>query len=322
MNGPEGPAVTTLSLCSGVGELDAAVQRITGIPVGLLAEADPYAARVLAARHPDVPNLGDITGIDWTRYAGTVDRLVAGWPCQGISHNGHRLGLDDPRSGLWRDVTAAIRAIRPAEVFLENVAAIKTRGLPTVAAHLIEVGYDARWTYTTAGSVGAPHSRKRWLCYATPGAGSAVEVPPPPGLPPVAGRMLPTPKASDGPNGGPNQRDGAGNFYLPGIAVRLDDRWRIPELGHDYAPAIHRWEDILGRPAPAPTAADFRGNQRLNPAFTEWVMGYPAGLVTGLDIPRSQMIKLAGNGVVSLQVAAGYQHLGAIQTRPALAVAA
>ena len=64
--------------------------------------------------------------------------------------------------------------------------------------------------------------------------------------------LLPTPKASDGPHGGPNQRDGAGNYYLPGQAVRLDDQW-VAADGTDYGPAIRRWEQVTGRPAPCPT---------------------------------------------------------------------
>jgi DNA (cytosine-5)-methyltransferase 1 len=310
--------VETVSLCSGTGALDLAVEQETGSRLAAYAELDPYACQVMAVRFPDATNLGDITAVDWTAFAAShpkVRNLVAGWPCQGISHNGHRLGLEDPRSGIWRDVVRAIAAIRPERVFLENVAAIKTRGLRVVAAHLAELGYDARWTFVTAGSVGAPHPRPRWLCSAVPGSGSSMEVPAPTSLPPVPA-LLPTPKASDGPNGGPNQRDGAGNYYLPAIAVRLDEQWRVPELGLDYGPAVRRWERILGRLAPSPTSPDVRGNLRIAPEFVEWTMGYPRGWVTDLpDIPRAQQIKLGGNGVVPLQAVSCYRHQDAYVPR-------
>ncbi|MCX4571559.1 DNA cytosine methyltransferase [Streptomyces viridodiastaticus] len=306
----------TLSLCSGTGVLDLAVEQITGDRLAAYAEVDPYAGQVMAARFPTADNIGDITAVDWEAFAAThptVRNVVAGWPCQGISHNGHRLGLNDPRSGIWRDVVRAIAAIKPERVFLENVAAIKSRGLPVVAAHLAELGYDARWTFFSASSVGAPHSRPRWLCSAVRGSGSGMEVPAPAGLPPVPA-LLPTPKASDGPNGGPNQRDGAGNYYLPAVAVRLDEDWRAPELGVDYGPAIRRWERVLGRPAPSPTSPDARGNTRIAPEFVEWVMGYPAGWVTDLpNIPRPQLIKLGGNGVVPLQAVSCYRHQDAYE---------
>jgi DNA (cytosine-5)-methyltransferase 1 len=304
-----------LSLCSGVDALDKAVRQLTGCRTAVYAEKDPWAAQVMAGLLPGVENLGGIDLVDWHAAAARYPRLrkvIAGWPCQGISHNGHRLGLDDPRSGLWRNVAQAIDVIRPDEAFLENVAALRTRGLDVVSGHLNELGYDLYWTITTAAAIGAPTTRPRWFGYAVPGAGVTVEVPAPaPTVEPVP-RLLPTPKASDGPNGGPNQRDGAGNYYLPGIAVRLDDQWRAPELGHDYAPAIRRWERILGRPAPAPVSPNARGELRICPRFAEWVMGLDDGVITSHgDMPRPQQIKRAGNSVVTLQAVAAYEALTA-----------
>jgi DNA (cytosine-5)-methyltransferase 1 len=306
-----------ISLCSGAGQLDTAVHQITGSRTVVYAEKDPHAARVMAARLPGVPNLGDIAIIDWrairAQYAPT--ELIAGWPCQGISHNGHRLGLDDPRSGLWRNVAQAIQVIAPERVFLENVAALKTRGLPTVAANLNELGYDLYWMISKASDVGAPHTRPRFIGYATPGTGITVEVPAPPALyPPLP--MLPTPKATDGPNGGPNQRDGKGVYYLPGVAVRLDERWNSSELGVDYGPAVRRWASIVGRPAPSPVAPDARGNLRVSPAAYEWLMGWPAGWITDVPgIPRPELLRIAGNGVVPQQTIAGHRYLMAAAHR-------
>lgn len=309
--------MNAISLCTGIGALDLAVQRATGITAAAYAEFDPWASKLLATRFPGITNHGDITNIDWASLPGKIKTVIAGWPCQGISNNGNRLGLDDPRSGLWRNVAQAIRAIQPEQAFLENVSALTRRGLDVVSDHLNRIGYDLHWTILTARHIGAAHTRPRWFGYATPGAGHTTEVPPPADpYPPL--RLLPTPKASDGPNGGPNQRDGAGNYYLPGVAVRCDQHWRSEELGVDYGPAIRRWAHILGQPAPSPTAPDARGNHRVSPAAYEWLMGYPADWVTGIDgIPRSQQIKLGGNGVVPHQGAVAYQHLiAAARKRP------
>lgn len=321
--------MTAVSLCSGVGALDKAVHQLTGTRTVVYAENDPYAAAVMARQLPGVENLGSIDRINYgevaARYA-DLRTLIAGWPCQGISNNGHRLGLDDPRSGLWRNVAQAIDAIGPDEVFLENVAALKRRGLDVVADHLNQLGYDLYWTITHASAIGAPMTRARWLGYAIPGVGVTVEVPAPaPTVEPVP-HMLPTPKATDGPNGGPNQRDGAGNYYLPGIAVRLTEDWRVPETGQDFGPAIRRWERILGRPAPAPVSpsptASPRGALRFCPRFAEWVMGLDDGLITShADMPRPEQIKRAGNSVVTEQAVAAYAALraAAAQTLPAAA---
>jgi DNA (cytosine-5)-methyltransferase 1 len=59
-----------------------------------------------------------------------------------------------------------------------------------------------------------------------------------------------------------------------------------------YTAAIRRWEATHG---PAPEPRDDRG--RLNPQLPEWMMGFPPGWVTGLDIPRTAQLRLIGNAV-------------------------
>lgn len=69
-----------------------------------------------------------------------------------------------------------------------------------------------------------------------------------------------------------------------------------------YGPAIHRWEHILGRAAPAPTELNSNGGQRLAAPFVEWMMGLPAGWVTGdRRLSRNAQLRLLGNGVVPAQ---------------------
>jgi hypothetical protein len=43
--------------------------------------------------------------------------------------------------------------------------------------------------------------------------------------------------------------------------------------------------------------------KQLNPALVEWMMGFPAGWVTDLDLTRTQMLKCLGNAVVPQQAA-------------------
>lgn len=109
-------------------------------------------------------------------------------------------------------------------------------------------------------------------------------------------KILPTPRATDGTKGGPNQRGSSGDLMLPS-AVQAD-RWG------DYAPAIACWETVLGRPAPDPTEPGRNGSPRLSPRFVEWMMGLPAGWVTDVDISRNEQLKALGNGVVPQQAAA------------------
>jgi hypothetical protein len=69
-----------------------------------------------------------------------------------------------------------------------------------------------------------------------------------------------------------------------------------------FEPAIKRWEQVIDRPAPAPTKPDGKdGNHRLSSKFTEWMMGLPDGWITGHGLSRNDELKLAGNGVVPQQ---------------------
>lgn len=90
--------------------------------------------------------------------------------------------------------------------------------------------------------------------------------------------------------------------------ARLEDQVRSANEGYiswgKFEPAIRRWEQVLGRPAPAPTLPDGKdGNHRLAAVFTEWMMGLPEGHVTdpALGLSRVEQLKLCGNGVVPQQ---------------------
>lgn len=110
------------SMFSGYGGLDLAVEAaIPGARPAWFVEVDPAPARVLAAHWPGVPNLGDVTKVDWSQVE-PVRILTQGFPCQDVSHAGKRAGLTpDSRSGLWSYSAHAISVLRPELVIIENV---------------------------------------------------------------------------------------------------------------------------------------------------------------------------------------------------------
>lgn len=168
----KGDTLTNLSLCSGAGTLDLAVEQITGGKTVVYAENDLFASRVMEARFPWATNVGDITTADWAGIAQhyQIESLTGGFSCQDISNAGRKAGIRGKRSGIWTNFAEAVGVIRPRLVFLENVEALRTkdRGLDVVLADLAAIGYDARWTCLRADEVGAPHRRWRWFCIAYP----------------------------------------------------------------------------------------------------------------------------------------------------------
>lgn len=123
------------------------------------SEIDPYASRVLARHWPDVPNLGDITLIDWSTVE-PVDLICGGYPCPPFSDAGNRLGEADSRY-LWPAMRDAIRVLRPAYALLENVAGHVSIGFDRVLADLATLGFDAEWSTVSACALGATHARER-----------------------------------------------------------------------------------------------------------------------------------------------------------------
>lgn len=70
------------------------VQAVLGGTVAWHCENEPAPAAILAHHWPDVPNLGDITKVDWDAVE-SVDVLTGGFPCQDVSHAGKRGGMRD-----------------------------------------------------------------------------------------------------------------------------------------------------------------------------------------------------------------------------------
>jgi DNA (cytosine-5)-methyltransferase 1 len=77
-------------------------------------------------------------------------------------------GLAGKRSGLWYEYLRVIKAVQPKYVVIENVAALRTRGLEVVLENLAEAGYDAEWETLEAPSFGSPCRRSRMFIVAYP----------------------------------------------------------------------------------------------------------------------------------------------------------
>ena len=130
-------------------------------------EIDQFPSAVLAERYPDVPNLGDITKVDWRNFAkrnGKPDLLVGGSPCQSFSIAGTRTGLDGA-SGLMWEYVRAVRELRPRWILWENVpvALSSTHGedFRCLLEALDGIGYGLAWRVLDAQFFGVAQRRRR-----------------------------------------------------------------------------------------------------------------------------------------------------------------
>ena len=107
-------------------------------------------------------------------------------------------------------------------------------------------------------------------------------------------------------------------FHRPLLDSRKEEIRQIDRSGHgrvrtrglsfrDGRGAGHRFshfDDFLFL-----FAGGLNGQTRLSPLFTEWLMGLPAGFVTGLGLPYSAQHRILGNGVVPQQAVAAIRLL-------------
>lgn len=184
-------AMLSGELFAGVGGLGMAVDAVFGTTPGWFCEFDAAPSRVLAHHHPDVPNYGDVTKVDFTAAPHTVVR-AGGFPCQDVSLAGRRKGMKGgTRSGLWSEFARSIEEDRPEWVVIENVRGLLSadaagdmeqcpwcmgdgsgeralRALGAVLGDLADLGFDAEWRGLHASDVGAPHGRFRVFILAWP----------------------------------------------------------------------------------------------------------------------------------------------------------
>lgn len=155
-----------LDLFSGIGGFSLGLER-AGMKTVAFCEIEPFPRAVLAKHWPGVPIYEDVcslTGAGLASAGIVPDAICGGFPCQDISVAGKGAGLDGERSGLWHEYRRLIGEIRPRWVIIENVAALRNRGLDTVLGGLSALGYDAEWHVISAAALGAPHIRERvWI---------------------------------------------------------------------------------------------------------------------------------------------------------------
>ena len=132
-------------------------------------EIEDYPRRVLLQRQfdgflPRFPIWDDIRTFDGKPWAGKINVISGGFPCQDISAAGKGDGLDGERSGLWKEMFRIICEVRPNFVFVENSPNLTSRGLGVILGNLASVGFNARWGVLGAGDIGAKHQRDRiWI---------------------------------------------------------------------------------------------------------------------------------------------------------------
>ncbi len=155
-----------LSLFSGIEAASVAWAPLGWRPLAF-AEVDAFPSAVLRERFPSVPNLRDVTKVNWRGFVkdfGRPDVLVGGSPCQSFSIAGTRTGLGGA-SGLMWEYVRAVREVRPRWLLWENVpgALSSTHGedFGCLLRSLDALGYGLAWRVLDAQFFGVAQRRER-----------------------------------------------------------------------------------------------------------------------------------------------------------------
>ena len=97
------------------------------------------------------------------------DVLIGGFPCQDISVNGKRAGVNGARSSLYKAMVEAIRRLKPTVFVAENVKALlrHEEWLRQVVGDFESLGYKLHYQLYQAADYGVPQTRERVLFVGT-----------------------------------------------------------------------------------------------------------------------------------------------------------
>lgn len=156
----------------------ALARRGIGYRTAAYCEWEAGAASLLLARmaeqslEPCPVFCGDLEDFPAGLFAGRIDVVTAGYPCQPYSVAGKQRGLEDDRAmgadgrGPIHHMLGIIEAVRPRFVFLENVVEALKHFRP-IGRELEGMGYTVAPPFVCgADDVGASHRRKRMFVLA------------------------------------------------------------------------------------------------------------------------------------------------------------
>lgn len=136
-----------------------------------LNERDKHAVATLRHNRPEWNVLeGDVRTLSFTNYAGAVDVVEGGFPCQAFSYAGRKRGFADTRGTLFHEFARAVSEVRPRIAIGENVRGLvkhdSGRTLATMLLHLQALGYRVAYRVLRAQYHDVPQKRERLIMIA------------------------------------------------------------------------------------------------------------------------------------------------------------
>lgn len=166
------PGKTTLiELFCGAGGLALGLHN-AGLDTKLLVDFDKDTIATLNHNRPKWNAIcKSVADLDLSEYAGQIDVMAGGFPCQAFSYAGKGRGFEDTRGTLFYEYARLIQQVQPKVVIGENVKGLLNhdngKTLSTMLRVLDELGYDVSYRVLRSQFLDVPQKRERLIILGT-----------------------------------------------------------------------------------------------------------------------------------------------------------
>lgn len=169
-----------IDLFAGAGGLSYGFEE-AGYEVKLAVERDSWAVETYKSNHRNTAileeDISKLNNVFFGKYAGIIDVIVGGPPCQGFSiAASNRRKNDDLRNTLYQEFLRVVSVVKPTVVLMENVKEITKFKLPDgkliladIVTFLERLGYIHDHAILNCRRYGIPQDRKRFFLIAVKG---------------------------------------------------------------------------------------------------------------------------------------------------------
>ena len=158
---------TDIELFAGAGGLALGLEQ-AGLDGQCFVEFDKSACATLRKNRPGWNVIcDDVHHVDFIPYAGRIDVVSGGVPCQAFSYAGKRLGFGDTRGTLFHEFARCVSEVRPKMFLFENVRGLLShdhgRTFETIVSVLQSLGYQIQYQILNACYYGVGQRRERLI---------------------------------------------------------------------------------------------------------------------------------------------------------------
>jgi DNA (cytosine-5)-methyltransferase 1 len=161
---------TVIDLFAGAGGTALGLEN-AGLRHIMLNEFNKDAVQTLRLNKPDWNVVEcDIANLDFKPYAGLVDIIEGGFPCQSFSYAGKKLGFEDTRGTLFYQFARAVKETMPRIAIGENVRGLSSHDSGKTLSVMIDIlkdlGYKVAYHILRSQYLDVPQKRERLVILA------------------------------------------------------------------------------------------------------------------------------------------------------------